>query len=56
LRQGIHWWSSLGLEDREADQWTSTLERWAYPIIGELPVGGISTDLVLRILVRPIGP
>jgi hypothetical protein len=32
------------------------LERWAYPIIGELPVGGISTGLVFRILVQPIGP
>lgn len=35
--------------------WTPPLERCAYPIIGELPVGGISTDLVPRILVQPIG-
>jgi hypothetical protein len=41
---------------KHADQWASTLETWAYPIIGKLPVGGISTDLVLRILVQPIGP
>jgi len=42
--------------NKHADQWTTTLDRWAYPIIGKLAVGGISTDLVLRILVQPIGP
>jgi hypothetical protein len=35
---------------KHADQWTSTLETWAYPIIGKLSVGGITTDLVLKVL------
>jgi integrase len=39
---------------KHADQWTSTLETWAYPIIGKLPVGGITTDLVLKVLKQPI--
>jgi hypothetical protein len=29
------------------------LETWAYPILGKLPVGGISTDLVLKVLEQP---
>jgi Arm DNA-binding domain len=33
---------------KHADQWTSTLETWVYPILGKLPVGGIATDLVLN--------
>jgi integrase len=41
---------------KHADQWTSTLEAWAYPIIGKLPVGGITTDLVLKVLQQPIDP
>jgi hypothetical protein len=28
---------------KHADQWTSTLETWAFPIIGKLPVGEINT-------------
>jgi integrase len=40
---------------KHADQWASTLETWVYPIIGKLPVGGITTDLVLKILQQPIG-
>lgn len=39
---------------KHADQWTSTLETWAHPIIGKLPVGGITTDLVLKVLQQPI--
>lgn len=39
---------------KHADQWTSSLKRWVYPIIGALPVGGITTDLVLRVLKQPI--
>jgi hypothetical protein len=35
---------------KHAEQWTSTLETWAYPIIGKLSVGGITTDLVLKVL------
>ncbi|WP_454619044.1 tyrosine-type recombinase/integrase [Bradyrhizobium cenepequi] len=40
--------------EKHADQWTSTLETWAYPIIGTLPVGGITTDLVMKIMEQPI--
>jgi integrase len=40
---------------KHADQWASTLETWVYPIIGKLPVGGITTDMVLKILQQPIG-
>src|SRR5258708_2704446 len=40
---------------KHADQWTSTLETWVYPIIGKLPVGGITTDLVLQVLKQPVG-
>ncbi len=39
---------------KHADQWTSTLETWVYPILGKLPVGGITTDLVLKVLQQPI--
>jgi integrase len=39
---------------KHADQWASTLETWAYPIIGKLPVAGISTDLVMKVLQQPI--
>jgi integrase len=39
---------------KHADQWTSTLEKWAYPIIGKLPVGDITTDLVLKVLKQPL--
>jgi integrase len=39
---------------KHAEQWTSTLETWAYPIIGKLPVGSITTDLVLKVLKQPI--
>lgn len=39
---------------KHADQWTSTLETWAYPIIGKLSVGGITTDLVLKVLKQPL--
>jgi integrase len=40
---------------KHADQWTATLETWVYPIIGKLPVGGITTDLVLKVLQQPVG-
>jgi integrase len=39
---------------KHADQWASTLETWAYPIIGKLPVGDITTDLVLKVLKQPL--
>jgi integrase len=34
-------------------QWQSSIERYAFPIIGDLPVGEIDTTLVLKVL-RPI--
>ncbi|KJC47310.1 integrase [Bradyrhizobium sp. LTSP849] len=40
--------------EKHAEQWTSTLKKWAYPIIGKLPVGGVTTDLVLKVLKQPI--
>jgi hypothetical protein len=38
---------------RHAVQWLATLEAYAYPVIGDLPVADIDTDGVLRVL-RPI--
>ena len=35
---------------KHADQWTNTLETYANPIIGNLPVQAIDTGLVLRVL------
>ncbi|MGV7215910.1 tyrosine-type recombinase/integrase [Bradyrhizobium sp. UFLA05-112] len=40
---------------KHGEQWSATLETWAYPIIGKLPVGGITTDLVLKVLEQPVG-
>lgn len=40
---------------KHAEQWSATLETWAYPLIGKLPVGGISTDLLLKVLEQPVG-
>ncbi|MBB4422315.1 integrase [Bradyrhizobium sp. CIR48] len=40
---------------KHAEQWAATLETWAYPIIGKLAVGGITTDLVLKVLEQPVG-
>ncbi|MBB3264077.1 integrase [Azospirillum sp. OGB3] len=31
-------------------QWTSTLETYAYPLIGSLPINAIDTNLVLKVL------
>lgn len=38
---------------KHAEQWKSTLERYAYPTIGDLPVAAVDTGLVTKIL-RPI--
>ena len=35
---------------KHAAQWTSTLETYAYPIIGSLPVASINKALVLKVL------
>jgi integrase len=36
--------------DKHAAQWTSTLETYAYPVFGDLPVQAIDTGLVLKAL------
>jgi integrase len=36
-------------------QWTATLETYAFPLMGSLPIAGIDTGLVLRVL-EPIWP
>ena len=38
---------------KHAAQWTATLETYAYPVIGDLPIAGIDTTLVLKV-VEPI--
>lgn len=35
---------------KHRNQWTSTLETYAFPVIGELPVEQVTTELVLRVL------
>jgi len=35
---------------KHASQWTSTLETYAYPLIGDLPVQAVDTGLVMKIL------
>jgi hypothetical protein len=39
---------------RHAKQWENTLETYAYPIIGGLPVSAIDTGLVLEVLQQPV--
>lgn len=36
--------------EKHADQWFNTLSTYAYPSIGELPVGSVDTGLVLKVL------
>jgi integrase len=38
---------------KHAGQWTTTLEQFAFPILGDLPVQAIDTALVMRVL-RPL--
>ncbi len=38
---------------KHAAQWTSTLERFAYPVVGDKPVADVGTDDIMEIL-RPI--
>lgn len=38
---------------KHKDQWTNTLETYAHPVLGELPVGEITTEHVLSVL-QPI--
>jgi integrase len=35
---------------KHASQWSATLELYAYPVVGTLPVGAVDTALVLKIL------
>ena len=35
---------------KHVKQWSSTLETYAYPIIGDLPIDAVNTDDVLRVL------
>jgi integrase len=35
---------------KHAAQWTATLEAYAFPVFGELPVAGVDTSLVMRAL------
>ncbi|MGG2041161.1 tyrosine-type recombinase/integrase [Burkholderia gladioli] len=39
--------------DKHIKQWTSTLETYAYPVIGEVDVRDINTEMIVRIL-QPI--
>ena len=41
-----HEWKS----DKHRKQWTSSLETYAYPVIGKMPVSDIGTEDVLRVL------
>jgi integrase len=36
--------------EKHGKQWTATLETYAYPVIGSLPVAAVDTGLVLRVL------
>ncbi|MGH8040594.1 MAG: tyrosine-type recombinase/integrase, partial [Rudaea sp.] len=36
--------------EKHAAQWTSTLDTYAYPVIGKLPVAAIDTVLVMKVL------
>lgn len=38
---------------KHAQQWQNSLKQYAYPVLGELPLSAISTDLVLKV-VEPI--
>jgi integrase len=35
---------------KHADQWSNTLAAYAYPVLGDLPVAGVDTPLVLKAL------
>ena len=49
--RGLHRGAQGGLEERQAcRQWAATLETYAYPVIGKLPVQMIETAHVMKIL------
>jgi integrase len=39
-------WKNL----KHADQWANTLETYAYPVLGKLPVAAVDTGLVMQVL------
>lgn len=39
---------------KHVKQWTATLETYAYPLIGELPIDAVNTDDVLRVLKQDV--
>lgn len=39
---------------KHVKQWSATLETYAYPIIGELPIDAVNTDDVLRVLQQDV--
>lgn len=41
---------------KHAAQWTSTLEAYVYPLIGNKPVADIDADLVIQVLEQQVGP
>jgi integrase len=41
------------LNDKHRAQWKSTLEHYAFPVLGSIPVGEVDTPLVLKVL-RPV--
>ncbi|HXE87912.1 MAG TPA: Arm DNA-binding domain-containing protein, partial [Hyphomicrobiaceae bacterium] len=43
-------WKNL----KHGEQWGSTLETYAYPIIGSMPVASIDTALVMKVLQQPV--
>ena len=40
---------------KHRQQWRNTLATYAYPVLGDIPVAGVTTELVLRVL-EPIWP
>ncbi|MFV7433501.1 tyrosine-type recombinase/integrase [Pseudomonas shirazica] len=40
---------------KHVQQWENTLEAYAYPIIGELAIGAVDTNLVLKLLQQQVG-
>ena len=43
-------WKNL----KHGEQWGSTLETYAYPIVGSMPVASIDTALVMKVLQQPV--
>ena len=43
-----------GWSKSNANQWSRVFKKYAYPIIGSLPVSKIDTDLVLSVLQQPV--